>query len=189
MLFEPILFVLLQKEKNGFNLPRKERARRANRCPEFDSKDLSYQLFVVPVPTSRKVSALCASPFGGAASQNPSAAVCPPSSRSRAARQNSLKPNCDPVKRSQVGKEEGDCGYGVFAAPAETEWSWLLLTPRRFFSFSKRERKEWGRKIFLKLPERSASVGDFTYPAGRRCPAAPDLRGTRAMRRRRWRCA
>ena len=32
------------------------------------------------------------------------------------------------MKRSQFGKEEEGCGYGVFAAPAETEWSWLLLT-------------------------------------------------------------
>ena len=39
-------------------------------------------------------------------------------------------PNCDPAKRSQFGKEEGAGGYGAFAAPAETEWSWLLLTPR-----------------------------------------------------------
>ena len=126
--FDPILFFLCQKEKNGFKLPRKERGQGAYRCPEFDSDDLSHQLSVAQVPTTRKVSALCASPFGGAASQNPSAAVCPPSSRSRAARQNSLKPNCDPVKRSQFGKEEGDCGYGVFAAPAETQCSSLLLT-------------------------------------------------------------
>ena len=30
--------------------------------------------------------------------------------------------------------------------PAEAQCSSLLLTRRRFFSFSKRERKEWGRK-------------------------------------------
>ena len=175
MLFEPILFVLLQKEKNGLNLPRKERARRANRCPEFDSKDLSYQLFVVPVPTSRKVSALCASPFGGAASQNPSAAVCPPSSRSRAARQNSLKPNCDPVKRSQFGKEEGDCGCGVFAAPAETEWGWLLLTRwrhglhfrfRMFSFFSNINRKATQRSG--RLSERKKETADVEFSPPRR---------------------
>ena len=35
-----ILFFLLQKEKNGFGLPRKERGQGANRCPEFGSKIL-----------------------------------------------------------------------------------------------------------------------------------------------------
>ena len=69
-IFEPILFFLYQKEKNGFNLPRKERGPGTNRCPEFDSKNLSHQLSVTPAPTSRKVSALCASSFGGAAQQN-----------------------------------------------------------------------------------------------------------------------
>ena len=69
-IFEPILFFLCQKEKNGFNLPRKERGQGAYRCPEFDSKNLSHQLSVAPDPTTRKVSALCASPFGTAAQQN-----------------------------------------------------------------------------------------------------------------------
>ena len=68
--FEPILFFLCQKEKNGFNLPRKERGQGAYRCPEFDSKNLSHQLSVAFIPTARKVSALCASPFGTAAQQN-----------------------------------------------------------------------------------------------------------------------
>ena len=85
------------------------------------------------------------------------------------------------MKRSQFGKEEEGCGYGVFAAPAEAEWSWLLLTrwrhglhfrfrgslsflhrARRFFSFSKRERKEWGRKICLLLSFRERKERDFT---------------------------
>ena len=61
---EPVLFFLCQKEKNGFNLPRKERGHSADRSPEFDSKDLGLPLSVAPVPTTRKVSALCASPFG-----------------------------------------------------------------------------------------------------------------------------
>ena len=57
---EPILFfLLLRKEKNGFNLPRKEREQRAYRCPEFDSENLSHQLSVASIPTARKVSALC----------------------------------------------------------------------------------------------------------------------------------
>ena len=68
--FEPILFFLLQKEKNGFKLPRKERGQGAYRCPEFDSDDLRFKLSVAQVPTTRKVSALCALPFGGAAQQN-----------------------------------------------------------------------------------------------------------------------
>ena len=58
-IFEPILFFLCQKEKNGFNLPRKEREQRAYRCPEFDSENLSHQLSVASIPTTRKVSALC----------------------------------------------------------------------------------------------------------------------------------
>ena len=41
--FEPILFFLCQKEKNGFNLPRKERGLTAYRCLEFGSKDFSHQ--------------------------------------------------------------------------------------------------------------------------------------------------
>ena len=57
-----------------------------------------------------------------------------------------LEPKGDPAQRSAFGKEKGGCEYGAFAAPAEAQCSWLLLTPRRFFSFSKRERKEWGRK-------------------------------------------
>ena len=100
-IFEPILFFLCQKEKNGFELPRKERGLSAYRCPEFDSKNLSHQLSVAPDSTTRKVSALCASPFGTAAQQNrhfradrvvrpyktyPQDVACPPSSRSRAAR-------------------------------------------------------------------------------------------------------
>ena len=63
-LFEPILFFLCQKEKNGFNLPRKERGHNANRCPRIFSKKLSLQPSVSSIPTTRKVSALCASPFG-----------------------------------------------------------------------------------------------------------------------------
>ena len=54
-----------------------------------------------------------------------------------------------PVSSRKAGafrEKEERRSEGAFAAPAETEWSWLLLTPRRFFSFSERERKEWGRK-------------------------------------------
>ena len=68
--FDPILFFLCQKEKNGFKLPRKERGQGAYRCPEFDSDDLRFKLSVAQLPTTRKVSALCALPFGGAAQQN-----------------------------------------------------------------------------------------------------------------------
>jgi hypothetical protein len=58
------------------------------------------------------------------------------------------QPKGDPAKRSAFGKEEGASGYGVFAAPAETEWSWLLLTPRRFFSFLKKRKKRIGAQIW-----------------------------------------
>ena len=57
-----------------------------------------------------------------------------------------VSPNCDPAQRSQFGKEEGASGYGAFAAPAEAQCSWLLLTPWRFFSFSKRGEKNGGAK-------------------------------------------
>ena len=57
------------------------------------------------------------------------------------------QPKGDPAKRSAFGKEEEGCGYGVFAAPTETEWSWLLLTPRRFFSFSKKRKKRMVAQI------------------------------------------
>ena len=40
------------------------------------------------------------------------------------------QPNRNPMKWFRFGKEEGGCGYGVFAAPAETECSRLLLTQR-----------------------------------------------------------
>ena len=50
--------------------------------------------------------------------------ICPPQ----------VTPNCDPAQRSQFGKEEGASGYGAFAASAEAECSWLLLTPRRTLS-------------------------------------------------------
>ena len=73
-IFDPILFFLCQKEKNGFNLPGKESGQGAYRCPEFDSENLGLYLSVAPDSTTRKVSALCASPFGGAASQNRSKA-------------------------------------------------------------------------------------------------------------------
>ena len=65
-----------------------------------------------------------------------------------------ITPTCDPAQRSQFGKEEGASGYGAFAAPAETEWSWLLLTPRRFFSFSKKRKKRMGSKTLPVCAER-----------------------------------
>ena len=57
-----------------------------------------------------------------------------------------LEPKGDPAQRSAFGKEEGGCEYGAFAAPAEAEWSRLLLTLRRFFSFSEKRKKRMGRK-------------------------------------------
>ena len=82
-----------------------------------------------------------------------------------------LEPKGDPAQRSAFGKEEGGCEYGAFAAPAEAQCSWLLLTPRRFFSFSKRERKEWGRKeaddhrspVFFSKKQPRASVMRGAY--------------------------
>ena len=62
-----------------------------------------------------------------------------------------LEPKGDPAQRSAFGKEEGGCEYGAFAAPAEAEWSRLLLTLRRFFSFSEKRKKRMGaQKYFQK---------------------------------------
>ena len=55
-----------------------------------------------------------------------------------------LEPKGDPAQRTAFGKEEGGCEYGAFAAPAEAEWSRLLLTLRRFFSFSEKRKKRMG---------------------------------------------
>ena len=55
-----------------------------------------------------------------------------------------VEPKDDPAQRSAFGKEEGGCEYGAFAAPAEAEWSRLLLTLRRFFSFSEKRKKRMG---------------------------------------------
>ena len=99
-IFEPILFFLCHKEKNGFNLPRKEREQRAYRCPEFDSENLSHQLSVASIPTTRKVSALCALPFGDAFHAIPAlhpstaAADCLP-----------LRGRCLRSRRMKVGKQ------------------------------------------------------------------------------------
>ena len=57
----PFFSFSAEKEKNGFNLPRKGRRQGANRCPEFDSENISHQPSVASDPTTRKVSALCAS--------------------------------------------------------------------------------------------------------------------------------
>ena len=58
----------------------------------------------------------------------------------------------------KFGKEEGASGYGVFAAPAETEWSWLLLTPRcaerRDLSGGRDERNgQLMTRVYLKTPD------------------------------------
>ena len=58
------------ERKGRFQSAKKRKRAGANRCPEFDSKNLSHQLSVAPDSTTRKVSALCASPFGGAAQQD-----------------------------------------------------------------------------------------------------------------------
>ena len=70
-----------------------------------------------------------------------------------------LEPKGDPAQRSAFGKEEGGCEYGAFAAPAEAEWSRLLLTLRRFFSFSeKRKRRMGAQKRGRAMPVPTASI-------------------------------
>ena len=91
--------------------------------------------------------------------------ICPPQ----------ITPNCDLAQRSQFGKEEGASGYGVFAAPAETEWSWLLLTRwrhgahfrfRRFSFFSNINRKATQRSG--RLSERKKEPADMELSPPRR---------------------
>ena len=55
-----------------------------------------------------------------------------------------LEPKGDTAQRPAFGKEEGGCEYGAFAAPAEAEWSRLLLTLRRFFFFLRKEKEKNG---------------------------------------------
>ena len=70
-----------------------------------------------------------------------------------------LEPKGDPAQRSAFGKEEGGCEYGAFAAPAEAEWSRLLLTLRRFFSFSEKRKKRMGaQKRGRAMPAPTASI-------------------------------
>ena len=106
-------FLFSFRKGNGFALPKEKRAG-ANRCPEFDSKALSHQLSVPFVPTTRKVSALCASPFGGAAQQDrrlradeyPQGAgrICnAPSSRTAALGIGPYRVRCKTVKRADRG--------------------------------------------------------------------------------------
>ena len=69
-IFETVLFFLRRERKERFQSSKKRKRASANRCPEFDSENLRLKLSVTPDPTTRKVSALCASPFGGAAQQD-----------------------------------------------------------------------------------------------------------------------
>ena len=70
-----------------------------------------------------------------------------------------LEPKGDPAQRSAFGKEEGGCEYGAFAAPAEAEWSRVLLTLRRFFSFSEKRKKRMGaQKRGRAMPAPTASI-------------------------------
>ena len=70
-----------------------------------------------------------------------------------------LEPKGDPAQRSAFGKEEGGCEYGAFAAPAEAEWSRLLLTLRRFFSFSEKRKKRMGaQKRGRAMPAPTSSI-------------------------------
>ena len=69
-IFQNHSFLSLPERKERFRPSKKRKRAGANRCPELASENLSYQLSVPSLPTTRKVSALCASPFGGAAQQD-----------------------------------------------------------------------------------------------------------------------
>ena len=189
--FEPILFFLCQKEKNGFNLPRKERglcktgsASRAAIASEEASSipfppgrrklhirslllpsqivtvSLGHNLAIWNFTTPHAILMMAGrrllsdtvktETFLRRKSRARLWSMESPENHPKGSLVVSflflLEPKGDPAQRSAFGKEEGGCEYGAFAAPAEAQCSWLLLTPRRFFSFSKRERKEWGRK-------------------------------------------
>ena len=183
--FEPILFFLCQKEKNGFNLPRKERGQGAYRCPEFDSKNLSHQLSVTPDPTSRKVSALCASPFGRAAQQNRrlrTDRVVRPYRMLRIRKKPLARHHQDSVRRGVRRSQLHCASAGAAKAPYSLAPSSFpncdrcagsqfgdtralpvlgLLFPflhraRRFFSFSKKRKKRMGaQKHYIVCPQKS----------------------------------
>ena len=102
-----------------------------------------------------------------------------------------LVPKGDPAQRSAFGKEEGGCEYGAFAAPAEAEWSRLLLTLRRFFSFSEKRKKRMGAQKHgrsmvapkymkhTRTPPSRAVFVDFIPDRWlRRCAYAPSACGT-----------
>ena len=102
-----------------------------------------------------------------------------------------LEPKGDPAQRSAFGKEEGGCEYGAFAAPAEAEWSRVLLTLRRFFSFSEKRKKRMGAQKHgrsmvapkymkhTRTPPSRAVFVDFIPDRWlRRCAYAPNACGT-----------
>ncbi len=63
--FEPVLFfLLLRKKRTGSISQEKKEGSGTYRCPKIFSETFSLQPSVAPIPTTRKVSALCASPFG-----------------------------------------------------------------------------------------------------------------------------
>ena len=121
IVFEPILFFLLQKEKKA-----------GHAKPE-----------ALPVPHAILLMALISLPANTAKAKTSIRrksrarlwSMEGPGNHSKGSPVVSflflLEPKGDPAQRSAFGKEEGGCEYGAFAAPAEAEWSWLLLTPRR----------------------------------------------------------
>ena len=58
---KPFFSFSCRERKERVQTAKKRKRAGANRCPELDSKDLSHQLSVASIPTTRKVSALCAS--------------------------------------------------------------------------------------------------------------------------------
>ena len=60
-------FSFSARKKEWVQSSKKRKRPGANRCPESDSENFGLKPSVPSAPTSRKVSALCASPFGGTA--------------------------------------------------------------------------------------------------------------------------
>ena len=86
------------------------------------------------------------------------------------------QPKGDPAKRSAFGKEEGASGYGVFAAPAETEGSWLLLTRWRYglhFRFCTALFFSWKIETVLFFLEEKEKNGFKNSPSLRGAQTAP----------------
>ena len=143
-LFEPVLFFLCQKEKNGFNLPRKERGQSSNRSPKIFSEDFSLYPSVASIPTVRKSATLCSR-----LSETPS---CISDFHTQQV------PRARPlVARRGVGKPFERFPHALFSFGGSTPFPFLKEKRKwgRNLPFSEKRQKEWGRKSAFTVRKRN----------------------------------